>query len=100
MTKWTKLDGTDRDAAIAALGAAGWATVDGRDAIEKTYRFENFRAAMAWMVQAAFEAEALNHHPEWSNVYNRVSVLLTTHDADGLTTLDQTLAERLDRLSV
>ena len=54
--------------------------------------------AFGWMCKAALEAEKLNHHPEWSNVFNRVSVTLTTHDANGLTALDLKLAEKLDSL--
>ncbi|MEM8596635.1 MAG: 4a-hydroxytetrahydrobiopterin dehydratase, partial [Pseudomonadota bacterium] len=64
----------------------------------KTYRFSDFRAAMAWMLRAAFEAEAMDHHPEWSNVYNRVAVTLTTHDAGGLTEKDTALAQRLEAI--
>ncbi|MEL6267101.1 MAG: 4a-hydroxytetrahydrobiopterin dehydratase [Pseudomonadota bacterium] len=81
-----------------ALAAAGWtASEDGR-AIDKTYRFADFRAAMAWMVRAAFEAEAMDHHPEWRNVYNRVEVRLTTHDTGGLSDRDIALATRLETL--
>ena len=69
-----------------------------RDAITKTYKFKNFIEAFGWMTQAAMWAETLNHHPEWHNVYNRVTVTLTTHDANGLTGLDITLANRMDRL--
>ncbi len=54
---------------------------------------------MAWMMRAAFEAEHLNHHPEWSNVYNRVEVRLTTHDAGGLTEKDIDLAQRMERVA-
>ena len=81
------------------LGAAGWElSGDGR-AISKTFRFRGFRDAMAWMTRAAFEAEHLNHHPEWSNVYNRVEVRLTTHDAGGLTARDIDLAQRMEKIS-
>lgn len=68
----------------------GWAWVDG--GIEKTYTFRDFTTAFGWMVSAAILAEKHNHHPEWSNVYNRVSVRLTTHDAGGLTDKDIGLA--------
>ena len=82
----------------APLQDAGWeASADGK-AIEKVFKFKGFPAAMAWMVRAAFEAEAMNHHPEWRNVYNRVEVRLTTHDAGGLTEKDLALAATLDRL--
>lgn len=75
----------------------GW--VLERDALAKTFKFDSFRAALAFMVQAGFEAEELNHHPEWTNVYNRVSVRLNTHDAgDRVTAKDVALAKRFERL--
>ncbi len=84
----------------AALPApAGWiheATAAG-DRLAKTYRFATFRDALAFMVRAGFAAEALDHHPEWTNVYNRVAVRLNTHDAGGrVTAKDVELAGRLD----
>ena len=80
------------------LISAGWAVTDDGAAITKIFRFKGFRAAMAWMMRAAFEAEAMDHHPEWLNVYNRVEVRLTTHDTGGLTDKDFDLARRLDAL--
>ena len=68
-------------AQIAVAALSGWQAVAERDAIEKRYRFANFNAAFAFMARAAMFAEKLDHHPEWTNVYNRVDVLLTTHDA-------------------
>ena len=68
-----------RTEALAEL--AGWCLVDGRDAIEKSFKFKNFSQAWAFMSRVALAAEALNHHPEWSNVYNRVHIVLTTHDS-------------------
>lgn len=76
----------------------GWAMVDGRDAIHKTYVFKNFVEAFGFMTQAAIWAEKLNHHPEWSNVYKTVEVTLTTHDVGGLSELDGKLAAKLDAL--
>ena len=81
------------------VASAGWSLEDGGKAISKTFRFRGFRDAMAFMARAAFEAEHLNHHPEWSNVYNRVKVRLTTHDTGGLTEKDFDLARRMDRVS-
>ena len=81
------------------LAAAGWELSDDGKAISKSFRFRGFRDAMAWMMRAAFEAEHLNHHPEWSNVYNRVEVRLTTHDAGGLTGKDIELAQRMEKIS-
>lgn len=74
-----------------------WRKADGeRDAICRTYRFTDFTAAFGFMARAALMAEKLDHHPEWFNVYNRVDVTLTTHDADGVTELDVTLGRLMD----
>lgn len=81
------------------LAAAGWEKAADGKAITRTYRFRGFRDAMAWMVRAAFEAEHLGHHPEWSNVYNRVDVRLTTHDTGGLSEKDLELARRMEKVS-
>jgi 4a-hydroxytetrahydrobiopterin dehydratase len=79
----------------ASLGAAGW-TWQG-DALVKTFAFADFRTALAWMVRVGFEAEALNHHPEWTNVYGRVDVRLNTHDAGGkVTAKDVELARQME----
>ena len=94
-----KLTETERAEQLPALEAAGWSIDTDRDAITKEYQFKNFVRAFAFMSGAALHAEKLNHHPEWSNVYNRVTVTLTTHDAGGLTDLDITLAKRMDALS-
>ena len=82
------------EAALAQL--PGWSAAEGRDAITKTFRFKDFNAAFGFMTRAALAAEKLDHHPEWFNVYNRVEVLLATHDADGVTELDVTLAKIMD----
>jgi 4a-hydroxytetrahydrobiopterin dehydratase len=94
-----RLTGPDREAALAPLLAAGWAIVPGRDAITRTYVFRNFTEAWGFMSRAALWAEKLDHHPEWFNVYKRVEVTLSTHDAGGLTALDITLAARMDALA-
>jgi 4a-hydroxytetrahydrobiopterin dehydratase len=94
-----KLTEAQRDTQLPALFDKGWELVPGRDAIRKTYRFANFVEAFGWMTRAALLAEKMNHHPEWTNVYNRVVVTLTTHDADGLSELDLALANRLEGLS-
>lgn len=93
-----KLSPTQLDIDLAPLLENDWSLDGDRDAITKTYKFKNFIEAFGWMTQAAMWAETLNHHPEWSNVYNRVKVTLTTHDANGLTALDVDLATRMDRL--
>ncbi len=91
-----KLAEPDRAEALEQLGQNGWSLVDGRDAIQKTFKFKNFIEAFGWMSQMAIVAEKMNHHPEWFNVYNRVEVTLTTHDADGLSALDVKLADKMD----
>ncbi len=90
---------TDSPELPEELAGAGWETSDDGKAIAKTFRFRGFRDAMAWMTRAAFEAEHLGHHPEWSNVYNRVDVRLTTHDKGGLTEKDFDLARRMEKIS-
>jgi 4a-hydroxytetrahydrobiopterin dehydratase len=74
----------------------GWAAKDGRDAIVKTFAFADFNQAFGFMSRVALLAEKLDHHPEWFNVYNRVEVLLATHDADGVTELDVSMARFMD----
>ncbi|MGB1069321.1 MAG: 4a-hydroxytetrahydrobiopterin dehydratase [Henriciella sp.] len=86
------------DAALASV--SGWgATTDKRDAISKSFVFSDFKMAFGFMTMAAIKAEQMDHHPEWFNVYNRVDVTLTTHDANGVTTLDVELAGFMDALS-
>ncbi len=90
------LNKTERETALKPLFSSGWAMVDGRDAIIKTFTFKTFRHAFGWMTQAALWAEKLDHHPEWYNVYNEVTVTLQTHSAGGLTELDVKLAAKMD----
>ncbi len=89
----------ERQAALPALDETGWRGVPGRDALRKIWKFRSFSEAWGFMSRAALAAEKLNHHPEWSNVYNTVDVMLTTHDAHGLSQLDITLARRMDSLA-
>ncbi|MBR9837108.1 4a-hydroxytetrahydrobiopterin dehydratase [uncultured Salipiger sp.] len=93
-----KLSDTARDTILAPLMDNGWEMVDGRDAIRKTYEFADFVEAFSWMTRAAMWAEKWNHHPEWSNVYKTVEVVLSTHDVGGLSSLDAKLARKLDAL--
>jgi 4a-hydroxytetrahydrobiopterin dehydratase len=74
----------------------GWSLVDGRDAIQKTFGFKNFNEAFGWMSRVALLAERMNHHPEWFNVYSRVEVTLSTHDAGGLSALDVSMARAMN----
>jgi 4a-hydroxytetrahydrobiopterin dehydratase len=83
------------DAALKRL--PGWRAAEGRDAIVKTFQFGTFVEAFGFMTEAALAAEKLDHHPEWSNVYGRVEVLLTTHSEGGVTELDVRLAELMDQ---
>jgi 4a-hydroxytetrahydrobiopterin dehydratase len=92
-----KLDKTARKDLSARLPQ--WRMVEGRDAISRTFTFKDFNAAFGFMTRAALVAEAMNHHPEWSNVWNRVEVTLSTHDAGGLTEKDVQLAEAMDRIA-
>jgi 4a-hydroxytetrahydrobiopterin dehydratase len=92
-----KLTAPARQNALAKL--AGWADVDGRDAIAKTFTFKDFNQAFGFMTRAALVAEKMDHHPEWSNVYKTVVVTLSTHDAGGVTELDVKLAEAMDRIA-
>lgn len=89
-----RLEGADRAAALAAL--AGWSEVEGRDAIRRVFTFKDFSEAFAFMARVALKAEAMDHHPEWFNVYNKVDVTLTTHDADGLSRKDIDLAAAME----
>src|SRR5260370_25588388 len=91
-----KLTGEARTAALAKL--IGWSEVAGRDAISKRFEFEDFNHAFGFMATAAIVADKLNHHPEWSNVYNKVDVTLSTHDAGGLAHLHIILAQAVDQL--
>ncbi len=88
-----------RTAALPALGQVGWRAVPDRDAIRKIWKFRDFSEAWGFMSRAAMAAEKLNHHPEWSNVYNTVDVTLTTHDCDGLSQLDLDLAAKMDAIA-
>lgn len=87
-------------AARAALRATlpGWSVVEGRDAIRRGFRFKDFSEAWGFMARVALLAEAQDHHPEWSNVWNRVEIVLTTHDAGGLSARDVRLAQAIDAL--
>lgn len=94
-----KLEVAARVEALETLAKAGWSEVEGRDAIQKTFVFRNFTRAFGWMTQVAIVAEKMDHHPEWSNVYKTVNVTLATHDVGGLSALDITLAQKMDRLA-
>ena len=92
-----KLDATARQGLSAKL--PGWRLAEGRDAIQKTFKFKDFNEAFGFMARAALVAEKMDHHPEWTNAWNRVEVALSTHSAGGLTELDLKLAEAMDRIA-
>jgi 4a-hydroxytetrahydrobiopterin dehydratase len=93
-----RLTDAERAEHLPALQAAGWRLVEGRDAIAKSFTFGSFVEAWGFMSRVALWAEKLDHHPEWFNVYKRVDVTLSTHDAGGLSALDVKLARRIDAL--
>lgn len=92
-----RLSEAERAELLPALD--GWSLVEGRDAIRKRYDFADFVQAFGFMARVALVAERMNHHPEWSNVYRTVEVVLSTHDAGGLTRRDVELAQRMDQLA-
>jgi 4a-hydroxytetrahydrobiopterin dehydratase len=91
-----QLSEEERAEALDALDE--WDYEEGRDAITRRFTFDNFSEAFAFMTQVALLAEKADHHPEWSNVWNRVDILLTTHDAGGLSTRDVEMAQAIDAL--
>jgi 4a-hydroxytetrahydrobiopterin dehydratase len=89
-----KLSPEERETALADL--PGWTWNADREAIVRSFRFDDFSEAFAFMTRVALAAEQADHHPEWSNVWNRVDITLTSHDAKGLTAKDVALARRID----
>lgn len=92
-----RLSAEARRAALVKLN--GWSDVPGRDAIARTFTFRDFNEAFGFMTRAALVAEKNDHHPEWRNVYKTVEVVLSTHDADGVTSRDIALAEAMNRIA-
>ncbi|MDX6806057.1 4a-hydroxytetrahydrobiopterin dehydratase [Terrihabitans rhizophilus] len=93
----TKLIGKDLDDALATT--SGWTLIEDGKRLSKAFRFADFPAAFAFMTRVAMAAERMNHHPDWSNSYDRVLISLTSHDAGGLTSRDVDLANRIDRIA-
>ncbi|MDA7763546.1 4a-hydroxytetrahydrobiopterin dehydratase [Pelagibacterales bacterium] len=93
-----KLSITERNAAIKKL--KGWQLVKDRNAITKTFKFKDFNAAFSWMTAMALHAEKLDHHPEWSNIYNKIHVILSTHDSEGVTVLDIEMATIMNNIYI
>jgi len=90
---------TDARRAAALASLPNWRPCTGRDAIERSFSFGSFNAAFGFMSRVALMAEKLDHHPEWFNVYDRVDVTLSTHDAGGLTDKDVELAAFMDAIA-
>ena len=91
----------DRIGTAAALASLpGWGAAAGREAVTRSFRFADFSAAFGFMTRAALAAEAMDHHPEWTNVYNRVEVTLTTHNEGGVTQKDVDLATAMDGYAI
>lgn len=91
---------SDADVDTMLAGLEGWSRLHGRQAIGKSVKFANFREAFAFMTEVALMAEKIDHHPEWTNVWNRVDIVLSTHSADGLTRLDEKLAKAIDKAAL
>ena len=91
-----KLDSVTRNEDLEPLIQKGWSVHESRDAIHKDFYFKNFNQAFAFMTRVALQSEKENHHPEWSNVYNKVKITLTTHACNGLSNKDITLAKFID----
>jgi 4a-hydroxytetrahydrobiopterin dehydratase len=89
---------TDAEIAAALARLPGWSRVEGRSAIAKNYQFADFNAAWGFMSRVALLAERHDHHPEWFNVWNRVAITLSTHDAGGLSARDVKLAEAIEKV--
>ncbi len=90
---------SDTERAGLATQLPAWEMVPGRDALTRSFRFKDFSAAWGFMSRVALLAEQQNHHPEWSNVYNQVTITLATHDAGGLTGRDLRLARAIDAIA-
>lgn len=90
---------SDADLAQALQGLEGWSLEDGGEAINREFRLKDFSEAWAFMNRSALLAEQMDHHPEWFNVYNKVNVRLTTHDADGVTKLDVKMATAMNQFA-
>ncbi|XP_028451083.1 pterin-4-alpha-carbinolamine dehydratase 2 isoform X2 [Perca flavescens] len=94
------LSPADRDQQVMDLRTKGWVDVEGRDAIFKELHFKTFNQAFGFMSRVALQAEKMNHHPEWFNVYNKVQITLTTHDRGGLSKRDIKMAKFIDKIAL
>ncbi|XP_074408597.1 pterin-4-alpha-carbinolamine dehydratase 2 [Zonotrichia albicollis] len=87
----------ERNQVLLDLKASGWSELGERDAIYKEFNFKNFNQAFGFMTRVALQAEKMNHHPEWFNVYSKVQITLISHDCGGLTKRDVKLAQFIDK---
>nr|XP_020491165.1 pterin-4-alpha-carbinolamine dehydratase 2 [Labrus bergylta] len=94
------LSPADRDQMVMELRATGWVEVEDRDAIFKELNFKTFNQAFGFMSRVALQAEKMNHHPEWFNVYNKVQITLTTHECGGLSKRDMKMAKFIDKIAL
>ncbi|KAM6249392.1 pterin-4-alpha-carbinolamine dehydratase 2 [Spheniscus humboldti] len=90
----------ERNQVLLDLKASGWSELGERDAIYKEFNFKNFNQAFGFMTRVALQAEKMNHHPEWFNVYSKVQITLISHDCGGLTKRDVKLAQFIDKAAV
>uniref|UniRef100_A0A8C9NU73 Pterin-4-alpha-carbinolamine dehydratase n=1 Tax=Serinus canaria TaxID=9135 RepID=A0A8C9NU73_SERCA len=95
-----RLSTEEREQLLPNLRAVGWNEVEGRDAIFKEFHFKDFNRAFGFMTRVALQAEKLDHHPEWFNVYNKVHITLSTHDCGGLSERDINLASFIEQVHV
>jgi 4a-hydroxytetrahydrobiopterin dehydratase len=91
---------TDSEREAFFRSHSGWKPAPGRDAAARSFRLADFNAAFSFMTKVALAAEKADHHPEWSNVYNRVEITLTTHDVGGLSKRDESLAAFIDQAAL
>jgi len=91
---------SDQEIAAALARLPGWSRVEGRSAIVKKFQFADFNAAFGFMARVALAAEKQDHHPEWANVWNRVEITLSTHDAGGVSARDVKLAETIEAIAL
>uniref|UniRef100_A0A8C1S219 4a-hydroxytetrahydrobiopterin dehydratase n=1 Tax=Cyprinus carpio TaxID=7962 RepID=A0A8C1S219_CYPCA len=94
------LSSSEREHFLLELRATGWMEVEDRDALYKELHFKTFNQAFGFMCRVALQAEKMNHHPEWFNVYNKVQITLSTHDCGGLSKKDIRLAKFIDKVAL
>ena len=99
VAKKAKLTEEDREDQLTPLKKSGWTMVKDRDAIYKEFLFKDFNEAFGFMTRVSLKAETMDHHPEWFNVYNKVQITLSSHDVQGLSSRDMTLANFIEKVA-